>query len=110
MNKVKLDKRFAGYVAFKWGIDFAIPGRNRTVALATFNQVRDWCTATWGQSCEIENYLDFIYEPNKDKNLHTYEPNNHWAWKSSTESFKSWRIYFKTDDELSLFTLRWGVC
>lgn len=108
MKKVKLDKRYAGYEAFKWGIDFYMGSRRKTETLAKFNLIRNWCTDIWSQSCEIENYLEFYHELKDTKN-HGYVPNAHWAWKSSSENFKAWRIYLHTDEELALFVLRWGT-
>lgn len=94
---IKLDKRFRGSNNWMYCIN-----RPRMYAAqenkSIFLKWREWCWSTWGSSKELFEYdhTDLFNEANSS--------NPHWCW--SNDLFNS-RIYFKSDREVTEFTLYW---
>jgi hypothetical protein len=61
-----------------------------------FNEVRVWCWETFGPSTElsVQSWLA--------------KPSEHWSWRIDTRDDDCY-IYFKTEDDLSFFKLRFGI-
>lgn len=80
---IKLDQRHNGHKQFKYAV---MPN-----SFTIYNNWRIWTWETYGPSCELV-YVSPTAEPI-------------WAWHSSTDG--RMRLYFKSDEELALFQLRW---
>ena len=66
-----------------------------------FIEIRNWCWDTWGFSCERDILIKLA-----DKGENFIRP---WAWhcEYSTRGYFDTYIYLATDQELSLFKLKW---
>lgn len=71
--------------------------QDRKALLEEFNNVRNWCTKTWGPSCERTNYI-MLYEHDST------ELNTHWCWHTEFENLK---LYLSSDKEVNWFKLKW---
>lgn len=93
MNKIELDRRFTGYGKFKYALEYP-----RKSDFMTFHRHRVWCWDTFGPSTEIET--QYMPYPEDDP------INDKWCWE-----YTQWktRIYFKSDQEMNWFALRWSV-
>lgn len=80
---IKLDHRHNGHTQFKYAI---APDK-----FTNFVEWRVWAWETYGPSCE----LMYVDGPNIPQ----------WAWHSSEDG--KMRLFFKSDEELALFQLRW---
>ena len=80
----ELDRRYTGGYHFNYCIDFLY----RQGPL--FREIREWCWQTWGPSCELK----FISQEETPK----------WAW--ITDNHRT-RIYFRDDEEVNWYKLRW---
>jgi hypothetical protein len=102
---VKLDRRYRGYRQFKFLIEFVrrgfLPQNNDR--LKNFLKVREWCQDTWGHTCERDFHIRLSEDITKSEI--EYKTNPHWAWHSTNNGV--FRIYFKDQQELDMFTLRW---
>lgn len=106
LQVVRLDKRWAGYRQFRYCINFVehyMSSRNDRLRL--FNDIRSWCTDTWGVSCERDIYIILAEDLSKAK--HDDSLNGHWAWHSDLNT-GTFRFYLKTDKEVEFFMLRWS--
>ncbi len=76
-----------------------------------FNQLRDWCWDTWGQSCDLKDY-DRIHKLSHYVSLAQYNDNTHdtlnehWCW-SNEEDHRQKRIYLAGDEERTWLETRW---
>lgn len=103
---IKLDRRYTGYRQFKFLIEILTPGygyRNND-RLRYFLKVREWCHDMWGHTCERDFYIQLIEDISSNEVL--YNVNPHWSWHSNTAD-SSYKIYFKDQEELDMFILRW---
>ena len=83
----KLDKRHNGYTWYKYYI--TPTSRDYIECRMDLIEVRTWCWHTYGPSAELGwNVKD-----------------SKWAWDTE---YKYKRIYLKSDEELTLFTLKFG--
>lgn len=95
---IKLDKRYSGYLYFKYRIQFKGDYRSRH---ENYCQIRKWCWDTFGQSLELDLYLK--YKTSIFGNI--MEP----VWCFNYEKqFYTALIYLKGDKELSLLSLKWS--
>lgn len=60
------------------------------------NQIREWCWATYGPSCELDFWLA-LPEGASSKN-------EQWCWHTNFDNFK---IYLRTEKEANWFKLKW---
>jgi hypothetical protein len=90
----KLDKRNKGCDQFKYYIR-----TNGLTGPQVFHEIREWCWQTWGSSKEIFEWLN-------DQNRLTPVScqNAHWTWQND-DYYR--RIYLRTDQEYTMFNLRW---
>ena len=79
-----------GYGYFTRCLDFTKREQSR------FIEIRNWCWATWGPSCEYE-----FWHPNPPNHL----GNPSWCW--ITDEWRL-RIYLTGDKEVQWFHLKWG--
>jgi len=98
----KMDRRHTGHEKFAYYVHpSALPPQRRGYAFITsgiklvdrahmFNQWRVWCWETWGAGTERDN--PGIEELAK------------WAWHTDQDQL---RIYFRSEQELNWFKLRW---
>lgn len=86
----KLDKRFSGSYMFKY---YAEPDGNLPVRYWEMQLWREWCWEQFGPGTERDTALRSRHERD-------------WRWAWDTEHGNC-RIYFKGDEELSWFTLKW---
>lgn len=101
----KTDKRYTGNQIFKYVVDIKRPrvaamgGSStdfRTEKIKLFHEIRDWCIATWGMSCEREHYLSLTAKK--------LSANPHWCWHSD---FYETKIYLADEKDANWFKLRW---
>jgi hypothetical protein len=96
----KTDKRHKGYELFEYVCDLrsttAVRLSDRYLA---FNEIRDWCTLTWGNSCERDHYISIVDAGMSDK------LNTHWCWHSDAYDMK---LFFVSDKDVTWFKLRWA--
>lgn len=96
----KTDKRHTGKEVFGY-VCAVQPGKVLKLSerYALFNEIRDWCIQTWGNSCERDHYLAMY-------NAGMYDRiNEHWSWH--TEYYET-KLYFRTDKQANWFKLRWS--
>lgn len=62
-----------------------------------YRRMRDWCTDTWGHSCEVRYHGYFEY--------HRLPYNLHWAW-SNPGKYHLFYFYLASDAELTMFQLK----
>lgn len=93
---VKTDGRHAAashfqyYAEMGYSVDFVS-------RLKKFTEMRDYCISTWGNSMERDYYIVAANKPSD-------WINKHWCWHTHDGI---WRLYFKTEQELNWFNLRW---
>lgn len=101
---IKLDKRYSGYRQFRIVIEFLPTYTQKTDRLKTFLMIRDWCHDVWGHTCE----RDLHTRLSEDISIGEvqYKVNPHWSWHWDPGNPK-YRLYFKDQEELNMFTMRW---
>lgn len=87
----KLDRRHSGNDRFAYRIEF-YPNQTKL-----FNQVREWCWDNWGSSCELDLAYDDGWISKKEIK---------WCWRFD-ESPRAIFLYFKSDVEASVYSLKW---
>lgn len=94
----KTDKRHTGSQYFAFVLEVkSNPGKfDRPSRLAELNEVRQWCWATWGPSCDREHWLSM-----RDR----FPVNEHWCWHTE---FNELKIYLATDKEANWAKLKWA--
>lgn len=100
----KTDKRFTGGHVFGYVVDVKASNervlgmiQRSAVRYKEFGDVRNWCSETWGMSCERSHYLS----------MNTALPddvNTHWCWHTE---FDETKIYLKSSKEANWFKLKW---
>lgn len=111
MSKViykKLDKRNSGYPIWKYYINRPRSLFSNRVSLFESNQRfyiwRAWCWETWGPSKELAAWI----VDSQHTGIEMPEcQNEHWTWISDQYQYIN-RIYLRSDEELSMFILRWS--
>lgn len=105
----RMDHRYTGHPHFKYIVDIdtnVIPMQVRKYN--KFLEIRDWCTSTWGKSCERNMYLDYYWWKIRSPSMYQehpppYELSENWCWY--TEEYK-FRFYLKSSQELHWMLLR----
>ncbi len=98
----KTDKRHTGNAEWKYvAIIERVPtvnfGQASTVQRQQhINEIREWCWATMGPSCELEFWM-CIPEGGFGKN-------KRWCWHTN---FNNYKIYLRTDADVNWFKLKW---
>lgn len=108
-----MDHRYTGYPKFRYYINVdSKTYLHESTHIPIFLNIRDWCTQTWGVSCERNFYLDIFrwkshasYNPDQMTWLAGTDLSKNWCW--STDDYKR-RIYLRSDEELALMLLRWN--
>ena len=101
---ITLDGRHKGSNCWKYFVDCP----TGLVSRQRFFEWRNWCHSTWGDSKELDEILDdkkhslFAYMRNTIH--HPISHNKHWCWHTVSK----YRLYLKSDEELSYFLLRWS--
>lgn len=85
MRTSKQDRRHTGHDMYKYAATF------RYAEADKFVEVRNWCWATWGPSCELEF-------------MHKMPKLLPWCWIS--DNYRT-RILFETEKEYNWFCLKW---
>lgn len=98
------DARFKAYPHFRFVIK---PSSSRLTSsnianLKRFVDQRKWCMSTWGPSMELDLWRLFWYA-NETKDL-----NVNWAYESAMGSNSQLALYFKSEEEFTLYQLRWS--
>lgn len=95
---IKLDRRHAGNALWMYYVErpYTVPYQD---AMKLFYDWREWCWNQWGPSKELYNF------PHDDLFDGRHCSNPHWCWL--TDNNKRPRIYLRTDEEASMFTLKW---
>ena len=95
---IKSDRRYNGYNHFKYIVDVRRTGEYGENVF-NYNLMRDWCIATWGSSCELDDWqtLNHLYKEHKI--------NQNWCWQTEHGNR---RIYLRTDKEANWFKLKYG--
>lgn len=95
---IKLDKRYAGYPTWKYYVErpYTFPVDH---AKHLFYEWREWCWREWGPSKELQEY------DNRDLFDGLRSSNPHWCWLVDRHRIP--RIYLRTDEDASAFSLRW---
>lgn len=100
---INSDRRYSGFEQFKFIVSVRIrrSGSRQELAqsIRDYNEKRDWCIETWGNSCELPDWLALY------SNCPEYSVNQHWSWQ--TEHGLT-RIYLRTDKEANWFKLKYG--
>lgn len=91
----ELDGRYKGARVFKWVLDFNSVWQDHN-RRPNFQTIRNWCWETFGPGSELETHLS-LNRPDIDMS-------DRWCWKTDHDDL---RIYFKSDNELSIYTLKW---
>lgn len=90
---VRLDGRYKAHPHFKFAVNYGWCDN-------AFISVRNWCWEILGPSIEINLFLNRVYR------LRDISYNNLvWSWDNDYE--KIGRLYFASDEQLSLFKLKW---
>ena len=92
----KIDKRFAGYLDFKYYINLDHSSE------INFHNVRAWCWNTWGPS---KSYNDWDYH-NRQPTPNDVCQNSNWCWMD--DQYRT-RILFKEKEDVALFKLYYGT-
>jgi hypothetical protein len=96
MKVTKLDRRFNGHHIFKYVIEPNVIGKEEKIE--EFKQWREWSWLVFGPSSELR----FIrIQPGQIK----MESTRVWCWDTE---FGNLRLYFKNDETLSAFMLKWS--
>jgi hypothetical protein len=95
----KLDRRHAGFVYWKYYVERP-RGVTAVDSKRLFLSWREWCWTTWGPSKEM-NMFDHT-----DLFDNEYCSNDHWSWLN--DEYGRSRIYFRTEQEVEVFVLRWS--
>lgn len=91
----KTDKRHAGHLQWMYFIESTM--HNKLIRQHFF-QWREWCWDQWGPSKELNRYdHDDLFDG-------VACSNPKWCWL--TDGWRS-RIYFRSESEASMFSLRW---
>jgi hypothetical protein len=99
MKLTKLDRRHNGVTNWKYYVELYYSMGDVTARNVKFNQMREWCWEIWGASKELTDYDHYdLYD-----GIHC--SNAHWCWLNDDHGRR--RIYFRTDHEAEVFTLRW---
>ena len=99
MKLTKLDGRHAGVNNWKYYVEISYSFGDMQARKVKFNQMREWCWATWGPGKELTDYEHY------DLFDGIHSSNAHWCWLNDEHGRR--RIYLRTDHEAELFTLRW---
>lgn len=107
---ITLDGRHKGSHCWKYFVDCP----TGLVIRQRFFEWRNWCNSTWGDSKELDEILDdrrhdlFVHSMiGNTPQITKYDPishNKHWCWNTVSK----YRLYLKSDEELSYFLLRWS--
>ncbi len=95
----KLDRRYSGshFAQYRVHIDDCVDYRYYADKVNLFRDMRDWCTNTWGHSCEAR-YHEYL-----GRSGHPVNP--HWAW-SNPGKYNLFYFFLAGDAELALFQLK----
>jgi hypothetical protein len=109
----KTDSRHTGSTHFKYYVNVSRAKTSQSIKwrqtfiysettadiLTEFNEFRNWCSETWGMSCERTAYLTLLSaDPSK--------VNPHWCWHTEFDNMK---IYFRSEKEVEWAKLRWTL-
>jgi hypothetical protein len=98
---IKLDKRYRGGGIFKYRVTiknpYWLPTANIHTVIEDFFKMRTWCYQTWGESCELNEWL-IIYGRR--------HANEFWCWDTDSVN-KIYHLYLKTEKERNWFSLKW---
>ena len=93
---IKTDARHAASREFEYYIEMLyIP--DIVERHLRYLEYRNYCWTTWGSSAERDEYMLLIKRD--------IRPNQHWCWHTH-DTIQ--RLYFKTEEELVWFNLRWS--
>lgn len=102
----KIDGRHSGYGQWSYYVKRPMAFSsitNRYGSQQLFHSWFTWCWETWGPSKPLKLwYIDF--DLNGDVYQDAVSHNEHWCWEMDD---KQQRIFLRTDNEFSLFLLRW---
>lgn len=96
---VKLDGRHSGRQSFKYFV--TSEGRDFRSNLLEFQKWRTWAQDTWGHGCD-QTWAYYLRSE--------WPEPFHWGWLTDSGKIGSgnkFRLYFKSDEELALFKLKW---
>jgi len=93
----KLDRRHTCYNIMKYHVEITLDIWGSENRVAKFMEYRNWCWDTFGPGVERK----WITLGVGEKGLETL---NSWAWHTEHNEM---RLYFKSDAELALFTLKY---
>lgn len=98
MKLIRLDRRHKGYPDWAYFAHNPIytPVRER---IQLFCAWREWCWQTWGASKELGAFTHYDLFDGE----HCSNP--HWCWLSDDHGRR--RIYLRTDQDASAFSLQW---
>jgi hypothetical protein len=94
----KLDRRYAGHQWFKYMVEPEQWPIGKDGAISKFKEIRAWMWDAFGPGCE----LDFVQLQSTGTGLESVET---WCWRTNSEGER--KLYFKSDREFSVFTLKW---
>jgi hypothetical protein len=96
----RIDRRYNGshFAQYRIYINDQCDSANASAKIDLFRNMRDWCTETWGHSCEAR-YHGYLQHQG-------YATNPHWAWENPGK-FNQFYLFLASDVELTFFQLRW---
>lgn len=107
MNVVKLNGKWKAWPQFCYSVSPTserICDRNSS-AVFHFETVKQWCVETWGDTPILDIWLLGCQHPANAGSLN----NQHWSFDvSNRNGIPVLRLYFKGDQELSLYKLKWS--
>lgn len=103
MIVTKLDRRHACYGVMKYHVETGYDIWGSDARIAQFKEWRAWCWDQFGPGVETKWIALHAVADGTEGQCHM-EARERWAWKTEHDEM---RLYFKTDDELAWFKLKW---
>ena len=93
-----LDRRHSGRLYFSYYINSS--GRDLSKNIVEFQKWREWAQESWGNGCD----RDWAHTLK-----HAGNPNYKWGWTTDENKVRNQpRLYLRSDEELTLFKLKWA--
>jgi hypothetical protein len=104
MKVTKLDRRHNCYDIMKYHVETTVDIGNSNAKIEHFKQWRAWCWEMFGPGCETK-WITITPEDAGPNGECRMVSTVRWAWHTE---YGEMRLYFKDDESLSAFMLKWG--
>ena len=104
MKVTKLDRRHTSHHVMEYHVEVTLDIWGSDVRIQKFVEWRNWCWEVFGPGVE-RKWITLKPEPAGNNGECRMVSENRWAWHTENEEM---RLYFKDDETLSAFVLKWG--